>query len=106
MAEKTRLQLIEQMLTEEPTDAELHYMLAMEHAGQGDDEGAVRCFRSLFAVAPDHVAAFHQAGRALNRLGRTDEARSVLQQGIAVARRKNDDHAAGEMAELLTHLSE
>jgi Flp pilus assembly protein TadD len=106
MAAKTRQQQIEEMLAQDPVDAELHYMLAMEHAGRGDDEGAVCCFRSLFAVAPDHVAAYHQAGRAMHRLGKIDEARDVLQQGIAVARKKNDDHAAGEMAELLTHLSD
>jgi Flp pilus assembly protein TadD len=104
MAGKTRQQQIEDMLAQDPNDAELHYMLAMEHAGRGDDEGAVACFRRLFTVAPDHVAAYHQAGRALLRLGRTDAARDVLQQGIAVARRKFDEHAAGEMAELLNHL--
>lgn len=106
MAGKTRQQQIEEMLDQDPDDAELHYMLAMEHAGRGDDEGAVRCFRRLFAVAPEHIAAYHQAGRALHRLGKIDEARDVLQRGIAAARKKNDDHAAGEMAELLTHLSD
>ncbi len=104
MAGKTRQQQIEEMLAQDPNDAELHYMLAMEHAGRGDDEGAVSCFRRLIAVAPDHVAAYHQAGRALHRLGRVGEAREVLQQGIAVAGRKNDLHAAGEMSELLNHL--
>jgi Flp pilus assembly protein TadD len=106
MAGKTRQQQIEAMLVENPDDAELHYMLAMEHAGRGDDEGAVSCFRRLFEVAPDHAAAYHQAGRALHRLGRPDEAREVLLQGIAAARKKNDDHAAAEMTELLDHLSD
>jgi len=106
MAGKTRQQQIEAMLAENPDDAELHYMLAMEHAGCGDDEGAVRCFRRLFAVAPDHAAAYHQAGRSLHRLGRPVEASEVLLQGIAAARKKNDDHAAAEMTELLNHLSD
>jgi len=106
MAAKNRQQQIEEMLAQDPDDAELHYMLAMEHAGRGDDEGAVLCFRRLFAVAPDHVAAYHQAGRSLHRLGRSDEAGDVLRQGIAVAHKKNDEHAAGEMAELLNHLAD
>jgi thioredoxin-like negative regulator of GroEL len=106
MAGKTRQHQIEAMLTENPDDAELHYMLAMEHAGQGDDEGAVRCFRSLFGVAPDHASGYHQAGRVLHRLGRPEEAREVLLQGIAAARKNNDDHAAAEMTELLNHLSD
>jgi Flp pilus assembly protein TadD len=106
MAAKSRQQQIEEMLADSPNDAELHYMLAMEHAGRDDDAGAVRCFRKLLEVAPQHVAAYHQAGRALHRLGRPDEAREVLQRGIAVARARNDEHAAGEMTELLTHLSD
>jgi Flp pilus assembly protein TadD len=105
MTGKSRQQQIEEMLAQDPDDSELHYMLAMEHASQGDDEGAVQCFRRLFAVAPDHTAAYHQAGRALHRLGKIDAARDVLQQGIAVARKNKDDHAADEMAELLHHLS-
>jgi Flp pilus assembly protein TadD len=106
MTAKSRKEQIEEMLVQDPDDAELHYMLAMEHAGRGDDEGAVRCFRKLFEVAPDLPTAYHQAGRALHRLGRIDEARDVLQKGIAAARNKNDDHAAGEMTELLSHLTD
>jgi Flp pilus assembly protein TadD len=106
MAGKTRQEQIEAMLSQDPEDAELHYMLAMEHASRGDDEGAVRCFRRLFSVAPDHPAAYHQAGRTLQRLGRIDEARDVLQRGIAAAQKKNDTHAAGEMSELLNSLSD
>jgi Flp pilus assembly protein TadD len=106
MAGKSRQQQIEEMLAQDPDDAELHYMLAMEHAACGDDEGAVRCFRELFRVAPDHVAAYHQAGRALHRLGQIDDARAVLKQGIAAAGKTKDEHAAAEMAELLNQLGD
>jgi len=106
MAGNSRQQQIEEMLAQDPNDAELHYMLAMEHAGRGDDDGAVRCFRRLLEVAPEHVPAHHQTGRALHRLGRLDEARDVLQRGISVARKKHDEHAAGEMSEFLAHLSD
>lgn len=101
---KSRKQQLEEMLETEPHDAELRYMLAMEHASGGDDEGAVRCFEELVAVAPDYPPAYHQAGRALTRLNRISEARTVLQKGIPVALKKGDTHAAGEMEELLNSL--
>src|SRR4051794_40855917 len=90
---------IEAMLAEEPNDPELRYMLAMEHASAGDDAAAVVCFEELFRRPPDSPPAYHMAGRALARLGRTAEARAVLERGIPVALGKNDTHAVGEMQE-------
>lgn len=100
----TRRQQIEAMLAEEPNDPELRYMLAMEHVSAGDDLGAVRCFEELISVAPDYAPAYHQAGRALQRLDRTDGARAMLLKGIPVAQKQGNHHAAGEMTELLESL--
>lgn len=101
---KSRREMIEEMLSESPTDAELRYMLAMEHVSAGDDLGAVRCFQELIQVAPQYPPAYHQAGRALQRLNRIAEARSLLAQGIPIAQKMGDLHAAGEMTELLESL--
>ena len=104
MTAKTRRQQIEEMLADDPHDAELRYMLAMEHVSQGDDAGAVSCFRELVAIVPEYAPAYHQAGRALQRLNHIDEAREILKQGIPIALKKGDQHAAGEMQELLDYL--
>jgi Tfp pilus assembly protein PilF len=79
-------------------------MLAMEYVSAEDDEGAVRCFAQVTQVAPNYPPAYHQGARALARLGRTAEARTLLQQGIPIAQRQGDLHAAGEMTELLDNL--
>jgi len=76
----------------------------MEHVSQGDDAAAVRCFEKLLAVAPQYPPAYHMAGRALQRLGRIDEARALLKAGIPIALSRNDSHAAGEMSELMESL--
>lgn len=104
MSGKTRKQQIEEMLAETPDDAELRYMLAMEHVSAGDDGTAVRCFEELLAVTPDYPPAYHQCGRALHRLGRAAEARAVLERGIPAALKQGDQHAAGEMEDLLANL--
>jgi Flp pilus assembly protein TadD len=104
MTAKTRKQQIEEMLVAEPDDAELRYMLAMEHVSEGDDEGAVRCFGELLTRTSAYPPAFHQLGRTLHRLGRIAEARDVLQRGIPAALARGDQHAAGEMQELLENL--
>jgi Flp pilus assembly protein TadD len=104
MTAKTRKQQLEEMLAEDPNDPFLRYGLAMEHVSAGDLDAAVRGFRELFAVAPDYVPAYLQAGQVLARLGRAAEARDVLRQGMAVAARQGDEHARGEMEGLLDSL--
>lgn len=104
MTNATRKQRLEEMLAEAPDDIELRYMLAMEHVSAGDDEGAVRHFAEVMRRDPDYPPAYHQAGRALLRLGRIEEAKAVLQKGIAAARKQGNEHAAGEMTELLLSL--
>lgn len=99
-----RKEQIEALLAQSPDDAFLRYGLAMEHAAAGDDEAAVACFRELMRRNADYVPGYLQAGRALIRLGQDDEAKQVLRDGIAVAQRVGDAHAAGEMAGFLESL--
>ena len=104
MPAKSRREMIEEMLADAPNDAELRYMLAMEHVSAGDDAGAMRCFQDMIQIAPNYPPAYHQAGRALQRLNRIAEARAMLSQGIPIAMKQGDQHAAGEMTELLQSL--
>jgi Flp pilus assembly protein TadD len=99
-----RKEQIEALLAENPEDSFLRYGLAMEHASAGDHAGAVRVFRELLARDADYVPAYLQAGQALIRLGEDDDAKDLLKKGIAVAQRKGDEHAAGEMAGFLSSL--
>jgi tetratricopeptide (TPR) repeat protein len=104
MPAKSRREQIEAMLAEEPNDPELRYMLGMEHISAGDDAQAVLCFKGLIEVVPNYPPAYHQAGRALQRLNRIAEARALLTQGIPIAQKQGDQHAAGEMMELMQGL--
>lgn len=104
MTGKSRKQQIEEMLAEDPNDPFLRYGLAMERVSAGQDEEAVRCFEELLRSAPDYVPGYMQAGRALARLNRLDEARAIFQAGILAARQKSDFHAAEEMSGFLEGL--
>lgn len=100
----SRKEQLEALLANDPNDPFLRYGLAMEYVSAGDDLTAARCLTELSQVAPDYVPAYLQAGQALMRLDRLDEARSILQRGIEVARRLGDLHAAGEMEGFLESL--
>jgi predicted Zn-dependent protease len=105
MTASSRKEQIEAMLAEDPGDPFLRYALAMEYLGESNDEEALRQFRQLLAASPDYVAGYQQAGQLLIRRGELNEARSVLDRGVAEALKQGNQHAAEEMRGLLGTLS-
>ena len=107
MARTPRMTQIEAMLVDEPDDAFLRYGLAMEHASGGDDAKCAELLRDLISrtAATPYIPAYLQAGQALIRLDRINEACEVLRSGIEAARRCGDTHAQGEMQGLADSIS-
>lgn len=102
---KSRREQIEAMLRDGvEDDGFLRYGLAMEHKAEGNTARALECFRELLRAVPDYVPGFMQLGQLLNQLGEEDEAKQIYRDGIAIAQKKGDTHAAGEMAGFLALL--
>jgi tetratricopeptide (TPR) repeat protein len=101
------MEQLEDLLRQDPDDPFLRYGLAMEYASLGDDENCVRILLELIAqpAGPPYIPAYVQAGQALIRLQRYEEARQILQQGIAAAETAGDFHAAGEMQGFLESIT-
>lgn len=101
----TRREKIETMLADDPGDTFLRYSLAMELDKEGDHNASLAKFAELARDATPYVPAFFMAGQQLVRLGRVEEARAILRDGITAAQTQDDHHAAGEMTEFLESLS-
>ncbi|HLW44296.1 MAG TPA: hypothetical protein VKS00_07385 [Candidatus Acidoferrales bacterium] len=101
---KTRRQILEDFVAAKPADAFARYGLAMECANSGDAVAADENFKALLNSHPEYVAGYFQFGQFLAKSGRTEEARSQLNAGIAAARRAGDDHARSEMEAALAEL--
>ncbi|MCA9236283.1 MAG: hypothetical protein KDA44_12490 [Planctomycetales bacterium] len=102
----SRREKIEAMLVDEPHDTFLRYSLAMELDKEGEHDASLAKLSELSADEPPYVPAFFMAGQQLTRLGRIDEARTFLRDGIEAARAQGNAHAAGEMSEYLAGLGE
>lgn len=100
----SRREKIEALLAQEPADSFLRYGLAIEFDNEGRSDDAIRLFQGLQKDQPPHVAAFFRGAQLLVRLDRINEARTWLRDGIEEARNQGNDHAAGEMSELLASL--
>jgi len=104
MSNTSRREKLEAMLVDEPTDTFLRYSLAMEFGKEERFDESFQIFAELTSESPPHVPAFFMAGQQFARLGRVEEARDVLREGIEAARGQNDSHAAAEMSEFLVSL--
>jgi predicted Zn-dependent protease len=106
MAEKSPKRLmLEASLAQDPADTFLRYGLAVQCLRDGDVEEGRDRLRSLIADHPDDtVAARQQLGQSYLEGDEADEARSILQEGVALARKRGDWHAASEMEGLLSQV--
>lgn len=102
--QKSRREMLEQFVAEKPNDAFARYGLALECAKLGDDATASDHFRKLLELHPNYVAGYFQFGQLLARLGRRDEARKMLSDGVVVAQKAGDMHARDEMQAALNEL--
>ena len=104
MADKTRVEQLEDFLKAKPNDPLTRYMLAMELKKLGRNDDSLKAFDALHEHNADYVPAYLMHGQLLNTLGRPDDARKVLERGIAMASKVGNGHALGEMTELLESL--
>jgi predicted Zn-dependent protease len=101
----SRREKIEKLLEKEPDDVFLNFGLAMELVKENEPEDALARFDRVLQLDPRYHAAHFHKGSTLIALGRADEARRVLTQGVAAARASGNAHAEGEMTELLASVA-
>ena len=101
--ESTRIQILEQMVAQNPANSFARYGLAMEYVKSGDLARGVVEFDSLLVADPAYAAAYFHGGQTLEKLGRLDEAREYYRKGIAVTR---DPHARSELQAALDILGD
>ncbi len=99
--ENERIAMLKEILAGSPNDAFARYGLAMEYAKAGEIDSALAEFKRVIEFNPDYTAAYQMAGQMLVSAGRTEEARRMLEAGIAAARRADNQHAESEMQGML-----
>src|SRR5207253_9729517 len=96
-----RIAALNDILTENPKDAFARYGLAMEYSKQGDFDRALAECSILIENHPDYTAGYFMAAETVARAGRSDEAKKMLGDGVASARRTGNLTAQSEMEAML-----
>jgi predicted Zn-dependent protease len=99
-----RIALLTEVLAQNPTDAFARYGLAMEYSNSGEVDRALEEFGRLLATHPDYTAGYFMAAQTLAKAERTEEARKMLLDGIASAKKTGNGHAQSEMEGMLAEL--
>jgi predicted Zn-dependent protease len=102
---KTRRQKLEEFLAQNPNDAFTRYGIALECLRENDLPGAEAHFQALLQANPDYVPGYQMYAQTLAQRDRVEEAKALLNQGIAAASRQGNQHARSEMEGLLAQLS-
>lgn len=97
-----RANTLRALLEQDPKNSFVRYGLALDHANNGDLEGAVAEFRTLLAHDADYSAAYYHGGQTLEKLGRLADAAELYRQGIEATRRNGDAHTRSELEAALS----
>ena len=99
-----RMEVLMNMVAQNPRDTFARYGLAMEYGKQGNFETAIAEFRTLIEHSPEYAAAYFHGGQTLEKLGRVEEARDLYGKGIEVTTRTGDQHTRSELQAALDML--
>ena len=100
----TRLEQLQKLHAADPDDADVTYMIAMEHAN-ADDPAVLPVvldwLDKTLALDADYLYAYFQKAKAQSALGDNVAAVDTLKHGIEKARVAGDTKAVNELGELL-----
>lgn len=95
---------LREILALDPKNSFARYGVAMELAGQGQTDEALKEFDTLLASDPDYTAAYFMAAQTLANAGQRPAAIERLKAGILCAQRTGNHHALSEMQGMLDEL--
>jgi tetratricopeptide (TPR) repeat protein len=98
---KSRRDLLQEFLSQDPNDSFSRYALALELEKEGRIAEALSQLEEVISREPGYVAAYYHLGRLLAAAGRTDEARDTYQRGVTAATAANDQRTRSELLQAL-----
>jgi len=101
-----RIASFRKLLASDPNDPMLHFGLGTALLRTNDPTEAATAFEATLRLDPNYTAAYRELGRALEALGRSEDALEAWRRGIEVAQRTGDLQAGKEMTVFSARLRE
>jgi predicted Zn-dependent protease len=100
----SRIQIFEQMLSNDPGNSSVLFGLAKEYEKIGADEKLIEVLNRYLATCDDEGNAFGMLASAYKRNGQRDKAREAYERGIETAKRHGHPSMAEEYRMTLDEL--
>ncbi|TCK85027.1 tetratricopeptide repeat protein [Albibacterium bauzanense] len=94
---KERLEQLMNFLNEGSTDPFIRYAIATEHVKLKQYDLALKFYQDLLLNNPDYIGTYYHTGKLLELLDRRDEAISVYEKGMQIAKKARNMHAFSEL---------
>ena len=101
-----RIAQFRKMANDDPENELGHFRLGQLLMEDSQHEEAVKSFRRTLELSPHFSKVYQLLGSSLMKLGRPDEAVTVLTEGFAVADERGDNMPRDEIAKLLVELGQ
>jgi len=95
-----RIALLEKFMVEDPTDPFPVYALALEYQ-VAEKEKARKLFEQLLTNHPDYLPTYYMAGSFFLELNYEERAINILQSGLALAKKQNNQGTMREIQGVL-----
>lgn len=95
--QNTRLSKLLHFLEVEPNDSFILYALATEYNAINDTKNAFHYYLKLINDHPGYVGTYYHLGKLYEKENQKQEAVSIYQQGMLMAKTKRDMHAFSEL---------
>jgi len=94
----SRLEKLQEFLTESPDDSFLLFALAKEYEGNGNSEKALATYLHLQKTNEQYVGLYFHLAKLYERMEQAQQAWDTYCKGMAVAKTEGDQHAYSELA--------
>ena len=92
-----RIEKLKVFLKDSPNDQFLNHAMALEYVKEGNEEEARKYFEHNMELDAKYVATYYHLGKLLERIGQTETAISIYEQGMAQAKEVKDMHSYNEL---------
>jgi tetratricopeptide (TPR) repeat protein len=92
-----RIEQIQQLLLQTPTDNFLRHALALEYIKLGKLPEAQQLFEAILTASPNYIGSYYHLAKLLANQNKTVEAIAWYQKGMEAAKAAKDQHAYNEL---------
>ena len=92
-----RIDKLNQMLQQHPTDCFLMHALGLEYLKINDSPTDLKYFEKVIATDNQYIGTYYHLAKTYEKMQETAKAISIYEKGIEIAQKLKDNHAKNEL---------